>query len=203
MSLVDVKPGKESARPTPGANSATDTWCGTETRGGRTATIFLTAGQASMSALPHDRLVVTQGDRVDLRDLHSRVHEHNTRRNHTYNHILRLIHSKIHARAREGDTSMWYTMQEYVPGLPMIDLPSCMRYVLTNLHNNGLIARYYFPNSIYINWNPEFVKPTGRRDHAVAVTPSAVGNGRPTALPAVASAPPPLPPSGLKVITLF
>ena len=71
-----------------------------------------------------------------------------------FNRILNRIHTKIKKASTidKNATSVWYTIPEYIIGVPS-DVGICIGYIVEKLRDNGFNVRYFHPNTVLISWD--------------------------------------------------
>lgn len=91
---------------------------------------------------------------IDINSLH-KVHEQRERNK-------RLVYETIYQRCREKilhvnnnlyKKSVWFNIPTVMFGLPLYNMDACVCYLLYRLREQGFLAEYYAPNSLYISWD--------------------------------------------------
>ena len=90
----------------------------------------------------------------------------------TYNSILQRVHSRIkyESRQRNSGNFVFYTIPEFILGMPRYDSGACTAFIIDELNKNGFITKYTHPNLLFVSWNHyipyykrmEFKKKTGK-----------------------------------------
>lgn len=66
-----------------------------------------------------------------------------------YERMKNRINMAVRAKARE----CIYTIPEFIPGYPLVDISKTMRYILKKLNREGFISLPISATQIYITWN--------------------------------------------------
>jgi len=90
----------------------------------------------------------------------------------TYNQILKRVHSriKLESKKRNSGNFIFYTIPEFILGMPRYDSGACTAFMIDELNKNGFITKYTHPNLLFISWNHyipyykrmEYKKKTGK-----------------------------------------
>ena len=72
----------------------------------------------------------------------------------TFNKILAKIEKKIILASAANYYFTWYTIPEFIIGLPLYSLNECKEYIIKKINKNGFITEFFQPNIILINWFP-------------------------------------------------
>jgi hypothetical protein len=76
-------------------------------------------------------------------------------KNETFEKILKKIEKKI-INASLGDYYFtWYTIPEFIIGLPLYSLKDCSKYIIIKLEKDGFELESYEPNILLIKWFPK------------------------------------------------
>lgn len=86
-----------------------------------------------------DKLVKEQKERDDRKKI-------------TFNKIFLTIEKKIILRSAANDYHCWYSIPEFIIGLPMYSLKECKEYIENNLKKNGFKIEFFEPNIILVTW---------------------------------------------------
>ena len=89
-----------------------------------------------------DKLIKEQKERED-------------RRHDTYNKILEKIEKKIVFASNANYYYTWYSIPEFIIGLPLYSLSDCKNYIIKKLNDNGFDTEFYEPNLLFIKWFPK------------------------------------------------
>ena len=73
----------------------------------------------------------------------------------TYIKIYEFIEKKIILASSGNSYELIYQIPQYILGLPLYSMPSCVEYVCKKLKEDGFKIKYYEPNVINIIWKPE------------------------------------------------
>lgn len=89
-----------------------------------------------------DKLIKEQKERENLKQ-------------NTFKKILHKIEKKIVFASKANFYFTWYSIPEFVIGLPLYSLKDCSDYVIKHLKQDGFEVEYYEPNFILIKWFPK------------------------------------------------
>lgn len=100
-------------------------------------------------------------DELNIHDLYKSKDDREDKRKKTFQGVLGKIHAKIRIAAAHDHQALFYTVPEYIVGIPLYSITDCIEFVISSLKNNGFVIRYIYPNAIYVNWDPkEINKPS-------------------------------------------
>lgn len=71
-----------------------------------------------------------------------------------YDRMKNRVNNSVKVKAKE----CVYTIPEFIPGYPLVDVHKTMTYLLNKLVKEGFIAVQLTPLDIYITWDPEKIK---------------------------------------------
>ena len=102
-------------------------------------------------------------DKIDIDDLYEKKRQADENNMELFNRILNRIHTKIKKASRidKNATDIWYTIPEYIIGVPKYDVGICIGYIVEKLRDNGFNVRYFHPNTIlisWVHWVPSYVR---------------------------------------------
>jgi len=91
---------------------------------------------------------------LNIDKLHSNQTEKLKRRYETYENILFKCHNRIKATSQVTDnlSCCFFTVPQYIYGIPLYDNKGCILYVVSSLLKNGFEVRYTHPNLLFISW---------------------------------------------------
>lgn len=75
--------------------------------------------------------------------------------------------NRINNTVRVKEKECIYTIPEFIPGYPLIDVPKTMNYLLTKLTKEGFIAIQLTPLDLYITWDPAKIRKLDEQLRAV------------------------------------
>jgi hypothetical protein len=81
--------------------------------------------------------------------------ERDDRKKITFNTVFSKIEKKIILASAANYSFCWYSIPEFIVGLPMYSLKQCKEYIEIKLKKNGFKTEFFEPNIILINWFPE------------------------------------------------
>ena len=73
-------------------------------------------------------------DKIDIDDLYEKKRQADENNMELFNRILNRIHTKIKKASRidKNATDIWYTIPEYIIGVPKYDVGICIGYIVEN-----------------------------------------------------------------------
>lgn len=114
--------------------------------------------------------------RLNILELHRTINEKNMRKTETYEKVLEICHRKITLGSQTKQLRCMFEVPEYIPGYPIFDLNSCIKFLLTTLKANGFLVKYYFPKILYISWDFDEIKNDSKPQQNIgqlSLTPNA------------------------------
>ena len=72
----------------------------------------------------------------------------------TFNKILSKIEKKIILASAANYYFTWYTIPEFIIGLPLYSLPECREYIIKKMVKDGFTTEFFQPNILLIKWFP-------------------------------------------------
>ena len=73
----------------------------------------------------------------------------------TFNKILLKIEKKIILASAANYYFTWYTIPEFIIGLPLYSLSECKDYIIKEMNKNGFTIEFFLPNILLIKWFPK------------------------------------------------
>ena len=95
---------------------------------------------------------------INLYDLYKNINVKKERRNDVFNTILDKCHNIIISYSKKENYKCFYTVPEFVVGLPLYNIQECIQHIYKHLKKNGFLVNYYFPNILYISWDPNEIQ---------------------------------------------
>jgi len=93
-------------------------------------------------------------EKVNLDELYDRKREIEINRMNVYRKILRRIHNKIKNVSRQNcDTFFFYIIPEFIFGIPLYNVNTCISFIIEKLEENGFRVKYTHPNLLFISWD--------------------------------------------------
>lgn len=92
---------------------------------------------------------------INIDDLHNVNVRRAKKRLEIYDSVLQKCHQKIKKTSLmpKGSTFCFYIIPNYVFGIPLYDVNSCILYLVQCLTKNGFYIAYTHPNLLYISWH--------------------------------------------------
>lgn len=95
---------------------------------------------------------------INLHDLKKTTETINVKRAMVFDRILEMCHGKIKRTAYTHRAECYYTIPEYVVGLPLYNRKDCIEYVVDALRTNGFKVEEVSSVCIRIDWSDESSK---------------------------------------------
>jgi len=73
----------------------------------------------------------------------------------TFNKILEKVEKKIILASSANYYFTWYSIPEFIIGLPLYSLKECTDYVIRKIGKNGFKTEFFEPNILLIKWFPK------------------------------------------------
>jgi len=89
----------------------------------------------------------------NVHDIHKKQKEKETNRINIYKAITARCFKKIKETSNNEETFCFFTIPEYIAGLPLYNMTECVMFLLNVLREKGFNARYCDKFVIYISWN--------------------------------------------------
>lgn len=86
-------------------------------------------------------------------DIKREYYEREKRRLNIYKKITSNCFKKIKLAVENDEFYCFYSIPEYIPGIPLFNMTDCVLFMLNELKSKGFISRYVHPFMLYINWN--------------------------------------------------
>ena len=77
----------------------------------------------------------------------------NRKRIRIYKKVLDKCYNRIKFTAKKNTKWCFYTVPNYMVGVPLYDVNACIIFMIKQLHSGGFLVKYTHPNLIYISWN--------------------------------------------------
>ena len=113
-------------------------------------------------------------EKLNIDDLYEKQHNYDISKLALFNKILNRIHVRIKTTSRQkiDENFCWYVVPEIIIGVPRYDQGACIAYLLDKLTDNGFIAKYIHPNTLFISWQhwvPGYVRTEIKRKTGVVL----------------------------------
>jgi hypothetical protein len=73
----------------------------------------------------------------------------------TFNKILEKVEKKIILASSANYYFTWYSIPEFIIGLPLYSLTECKDYIIRKVDKNGFKIEFFEPNILLIKWFPK------------------------------------------------
>jgi hypothetical protein len=81
--------------------------------------------------------------------------ERDERKKITFEKVFIKIEKKIVMASAANYYYCWYSIPEFIVGLPMYSFKECKEYVEIKVNNNGFETEFFDPNILLIKWFPK------------------------------------------------
>lgn len=78
--------------------------------------------------------------------------ERTNRKHLTFNKILEKVERKIILASAGNFYHTWYSIPEFIVGLPLYSLQECKEYIKKKIESDGFKIEYFEPNILLIKW---------------------------------------------------
>ncbi len=92
---------------------------------------------------------------VNAKDLIKEQKEREDRKKLTFDKIFLKIEKKIVLASAANFYYTWYSIPEFIVGLPLYSLSECKNYIENKLKKEGFEIEYFEPNILLIKWFPK------------------------------------------------
>jgi hypothetical protein len=73
----------------------------------------------------------------------------------TFNKILEKVEKKIILASSANYYFTWYSIPQFIIGLPLYSLVECKDYIIRKIDKNGFKTEFFEPNILLIKWFPK------------------------------------------------
>jgi hypothetical protein len=81
--------------------------------------------------------------------------ERDDRKKITFDKVFMKIEKKIVLSSAANYYYTWYSIPEFIMGLPLYSLKECKEYVENKLKNDGFETEFFEPNILLVKWFPK------------------------------------------------
>jgi hypothetical protein len=81
--------------------------------------------------------------------------ERDDRKKVTFDKVFLKIEKKIVLASAANYYYTWYSIPEFIVGLPMYSLKECKEYIENKLKNDGFETEFFEPNILLVKWFPK------------------------------------------------
>lgn len=112
--------------------------------------------------------------KLDLDELYTYKKQSTINTIMSYNKIIDRIHTRIKTTSRQkiNNECCWFAVPEIELGTPKYDVNDCIKYIISELTENGFRVKYTHPNLLFIAWNhwvPDYVRNEYKKQTGVAI----------------------------------
>jgi hypothetical protein len=97
-------------------------------------------------------------NKVDINDVYRSIKEKLNKKKESYEILLEKIYKKIQKTADRNRYNCQFEIPSFVIGYPIYDMNRCIAYIISNVRKSGFIAKFIYPNMIYISWSLDEIK---------------------------------------------
>lgn len=91
--------------------------------------------------------------KLNASDIIRQQERRNNKKIKSYKLVLEKCYIRIKFFAKKNDKWCFYTVPNYLVGVPLYDVNACIVYVIKKLIDGGFNVKYTHPNLIYISWD--------------------------------------------------
>lgn len=102
-------------------------------------------------------------DHLHVKDLLRAADQRKKNRQRSFEQVLTNIYTRMKSLAGIRHTRCMYQVPEFMFGYPLYTLNECIAYIHDRLSSQGFVCTYYFPNVLYISWDPDEIEKTKLR----------------------------------------
>lgn len=92
---------------------------------------------------------------VNAKDLIKEQKVREERKNATFDKIFEKIEKKIILASAANFYYTWYSIPQFIVGLPLYSIDECKNYIENKLKKDGFEIEYFEPNILLIKWFPK------------------------------------------------
>jgi hypothetical protein len=97
-------------------------------------------------------------NKVDINDVYRAIKEKLNKKKESYEILLEKIYKKIQKTADRNRYNCQFEIPSFVVGYPIYDMNRCIAYIISSVRKSGFIAKFIYPNMIYISWSLDEIK---------------------------------------------
>ena len=88
-----------------------------------------------------------------ISDLYKEINNKKIKKLETFDSILKKCHNRIMYNSKLERTYCFFSIPEFIFGVPLYDINDLTKYIINSLVSNGFKVKYFDPNVIFITWN--------------------------------------------------
>lgn len=88
-----------------------------------------------------------------ISDLYQEINNKKIKKLETFDSILKKCHTRILYNSKLERTYCFFSIPEFIFGVPLYDINDLTKYIINSLVSNGFKVKYFDPNVIFITWN--------------------------------------------------
>jgi hypothetical protein len=93
---------------------------------------------------------------LKIKDIEDSYVARKNQREKYYDNIVEQISQKIKKTVRlNQNLFMFFEVPMFQFGCPLYNIEECIGYIQNQLIEGGFVVKYFFPNILYISWNPQ------------------------------------------------
>jgi len=82
-------------------------------------------------------------------------------RTRVYQQVYAKLVSKIIQSNNQEYTDLLFTMEPIILGEPLYNMKCCIAFMMYKLRKNGMVAKYIYPNVLFVSWRVDVTQPGG------------------------------------------
>ena len=90
---------------------------------------------------------------LDINSLFETTNQKTLKRLETYDKVLKQCHARIKYYSKFEKTTCFFTIPEFIIGVPLYDVSEMKQYIMNSLEKNGFKLMYLHPNWLMIDWS--------------------------------------------------
>ena len=110
---------------------------------------------------------------LDINSLFETTNQKTLKRLETYDKVLKQCHARIKYYSKFEKTTCFFTIPEFIIGVPLYDVSEMKQYIMNSLEKNGFKLMYLHPNWLMIDWT-EKKKSMVKVQKATEITQSSI-----------------------------
>lgn len=72
-----------------------------------------------------------------------------------YKKVHQKVEKKIVLSSNTNYYECWYSVPEFIMGMPLYKLKNCIKFIVKKLEKDGFKVQVFDPNLLYISWKEE------------------------------------------------
>lgn len=118
--------------------------------------------------------------KLNINDIHREIHEKKMKKIAVYDKMLDKCHKKILDCVKRDVMQMFFTVPEFSLDIMSYDMKMCTVYLIKNLRENGFYVKFYYPQFIFISWDPLQIEKISQKSVKTIDTVKQIANSNTT-----------------------